>query len=80
MRQPKKGDRCEFAVFSHVTYKRERPCNVRHLEGTPPGQLMPVRNNGQHTLLCSTHNQSYGSTAVRKQRPKKTDSAQESLI
>lgn len=79
MRTPKKGDRCEHAEFSHKTYKRERTCEVRHLEGTPPGQLVSVKMQSGTALMCSKRAPAFGET-VRRQKPKKTDVAQEVLL
>lgn len=79
MRTPKKGDRCEFAQFSQKTYRRERLCEVRHLEGAPPGQLIPVKVKGGTDLMCSKHAPEFG-LSVRKQKPKQVDAAQEVLL
>jgi len=79
MRTPKKGDRCEHAEFSQKTYRRERTCEVRHLEGTPPGQLVPVKAQQGVQLMCSKHAPLFGGSA-RKQRPKKINVEQQVLL
>lgn len=55
MRNPKFGDRCEYAVFNQKTMRKKRVCEVRHLQGTPPGLLMPLKQDRETVLMCNQH-------------------------
>lgn len=79
MRTPKNGDRCEHVEWSSKTYKRERTCGVRHLQGTPPGQLIPVKMESGVALMCSKHAPAFGES-VRKQRARKVSVEQQVLV
>ncbi len=57
MRNPKRGDRCEYAVMNPKTYRKDRICEIRHLEGAPPGLLMAVKQGRESVLVCNLHAQ-----------------------
>ena len=85
-RTPKRGDRCEYSEWSSKTMKRERICNVRHLEGRPPGQIVACKQGREHVLFCAAHAMKASSytgpirgKAVKKQKPGPLDAIQEDL-
>lgn len=80
MREPKYGNRCEHAAWNQARYQNERTCPVRHLTGTPPGQLVARVQDGKTVLLCAKHAQDYSAPSVRKQRKPEVIAEQESLL
>lgn len=78
-REPKAGDRCEHAQYNPLTYRRSRDCQVMHLQGKPPGQLIVRRDQGQSVLVCTKHAEGMALVSVRKQKPRKVDAKQASL-
>lgn len=78
-REPKAGDRCEHAQYNPTTYRRSRDCQVLHLQGKPPGQLVVRRDQGKSVLVCSKHAEKMEMASVRKQKPRKADAKQVSI-
>ena len=79
MREPKKGDRCEFARWDSKLSRNIRECSVRHMEGKPPGQLAVRLHDGKSVLVCFAHAMELGPT-VRKQRRAKVRAEQIDLV
>jgi hypothetical protein len=89
MRNPKKGDRCEFAVFNRDKLRKERVRDIRHLEGVPPGLLMPVKQDRETVLMCSAHTKEFlgdwsgaklATKAVKRQKKGHKDAEQEVMF
>lgn len=90
MRTAKHGDKCEFSKYSQRTMKRERICEVRHLMGRPPGQLVQAKQEGGISLVCTFHarelNRELDGSApiknrtVKRQKPGPIDATQEDLV
>lgn len=72
-REPKRGDRCEHAVTDRDTLRKSRDCDVRHLEGRPPGLLVVRLYEGKASLLCSRHCMQHEAPNVRRQKPRRVD-------
>ncbi len=73
MRELKKGDRCEARVMATDDLK-PKLCNVRHMEGSPPRQLLICVRDKKKVFLCSTHqNVTAALNAQGRQRRKRQE-------
>ena len=80
MRSPKHLDKCEHAFFDPVRRTFVRDCPVQHLAGKPPGMLVARVKEGKTALVCTEHARHLMAPNIRKQKARKVDAAQESLI
>jgi hypothetical protein len=71
MRELKKGDRCEARTMTTEDLK-PKLCNVRHMEGTPPQQLLQCRRDRKVMHLCREHQANLSGISVTRRGRKKS--------
>jgi hypothetical protein len=80
MRELKKGDRCEARVMATDDLK-PKLCNVLHMEGKPPRQLIPCKRDRKTLFLCTEHQANLsGISVARRTRAKSVAPEQISLV